>query len=572
MKIKLKKSKLHNLIKQEINNVLFEQQRSKKRRKMYPNKVPEGWLVKEQRDGRTYPIIQKFWDRKTAQLMESINNLISRQGGKWYQTKDADAEDFEIAYQEFLQMKWFWETFNRIQGKRKKHFEKMHAPLKEWSFEENYGLGDPESKEEHPFYITKITVEKSDLIKGGVNPRLFFNDGTDVVIKTPERRLTAANATKKAWKNSVLVFDGFELSWRIGGLGGEPFDSGSPIGGPWKAGSGTIGDYGAFVNWFRGLDRGREQQKWNRKQAESDGRAGPIPEGWYTVGGSKMQSVPKELLGDMGNSAAVEYWNLDDDIKKKLVKKFDPDFGRNFYKKNKKLDKGLLKWERIWRNAAWGRHRIAIHGGGKGTSKTGPDGKRVKNLAQIYKRDYFYIHGGAARTSSGCIDLSDEMPQFHEFWVKKWLQAGRPGEKISLYVNYRDKDMEKISKLVSQSEFRNKETETLPKDSPKVKAAAGGDASWEVPASHMRKVVGCRGGNPVAGSLRWSSKEFYKVIERAIPSELLSQDRFKGWNVGKPGKKSRLLVAMLQMKLFNGDLEQVDGCFGQGTYNKLNEK
>ena len=53
MKIKMKKSKLHNLIKQEINNVLFEQQRPKKRRKMYPNKVPEGWLVKKPRDGRT---------------------------------------------------------------------------------------------------------------------------------------------------------------------------------------------------------------------------------------------------------------------------------------------------------------------------------------------------------------------------------------------------------------------------------------------------------------------------------------------------------------------------------------
>ncbi len=555
MKITMKKSKITKLINQEIEKILSEQ---KTKRKW---KTAGTYIVRRQRNGNTYPGIQRLFDRRTEQIMDAIENLKEAESGSWYQNEGSDAEDYEQAYQVLLARKGHLEKLQKLIKYRQRKLRKTNPEFANWDFSKNYGLALPKVKEKYPNFITKITLAKSDLIKDGVDPTMHFSDGSKKTFKTPKRRLTATNITKNLWKNSVLVFDGTQLSWLIGGQAGQPFDSSSPIGGPWDAGSGNIADAGEFEAWLR---RGRTAA------AQKKGSHGPIPEGWYTVGGTRIETVPPELRGLPED--AYSHLSLPVAMRKKMIHKFDLDFGRNFYGRNKKLNKDLLKYERAWRDAAWGKHRLAIHGGGKGTDKTDPTGKRLQNMAQIYKRDFFYIHGGDDRKTSGCIGLGDDMEKFHEFWTQKWLEAGRPNEKVSLYVNYRDNDMKKISKLISQADFRNKETESLPKSDSSTTKNLEGDSSWEVPQSHLRKVTGCRAGGVVAGSLRWSDDEFYKKIKNVIPDALLSQERFKNWNVGRPGNKSRLLVAMLQMKLFNGDLSQVDGCFGQNTYRKLLEK
>ena len=553
MKIRIKKSKITQLVNEEIDKVLSEQ-------KKFNTKGV--FIVRKQRNGNTYPGLQRMFDNRTLHIMGAIENLKEAESGSWYQDEGSDAEDYEQAYQELIAAKTFLERLQKIIKNKQRRLRKSNPEFAKWDFAKNYGAALPEAKEKYPNFIKKITLAKSNVIKDGVDPTVHFNDGSKKTFKTPKRRLTSTNITKKLWKNSVLVFDGQQLSWMIGGLGGQPFDSSSPIGGPWDAGSGNIGDSNTFLAWIK---RGRTADAQSKKSA------GPIPEGWYTVGGDVIETVPPELRGLPED--ANSYWQLPVEIKKKLLHKFDPDFGRNFYGRNKNLNKKYLKYEKAWRDAAWGKHRLAIHGGSDNRTK-GPTGTKVKNMAQIYKRGYFYIHGGDDRITSGCIGLGDDMEKFHEFWTKKWLEAGRPNQKVSLYVNYRDNDMKKISDLISQTEFRNKETESLPKEDPEVKASGdtAGDPSWEVPANHMRKVRGCKGSSPVAASLKWTDKQFYGVMSKVIPEKLLSQDRFKNWNVGKPGKKSRLLVAMLQMNIFNGDLSEVDGCFGQKTYSKLLEK
>jgi len=563
MKIVIKKKSTEEIVKEEIEKILSEAK---------SGKIHNRYIVKKQRNGKRYPGIQYLWDTRTRGVLQSLDKLKEAESGSWYQTNTADSKNYEEAFQEFLTAKGNWEFLARLIKKKQKQYARSSEEFSKWDFEENYGTSVANVKEEYPNYITKIVVEKSNLIKGGVNPTIHFSDGSKKQFKTPKRKLTVDNVGRDAWKNSVLVFDGNSLSWRIGGLAGEPFDSSDPIGGPWDAGSGTIGDFGAFVNFFRGmyasikgqkdahLNRGKRQQRWNRKVKGSQGRAGPIPEGWYHVGSKDgMETVPPGLVGDKSAEGRAELQALSAALVKKMSKKFDHS--------RHKSGKALLRFEKIWRNSAWGQNRMRISERGKG-----PDGKTVINMSTVYGRGGFFIHGGINKFSSGCIDLSEDMAQFHEFWVKKWLEAKMPSGKVSLYVNYRDNDMKKMSKLISQTNFRNQETEDLPDEEKEKMNQGTGDASWELPGAHAKNVTGCGSSKrPLAPSLKWSSEQFYNTIRSAVPKEILSQERFKNWDKGAPGAKSRLLVAMLQMKLFGGDLEQVDGCFGQGTYKKLKE-
>ena len=115
------------------------------------------------------------------------------------------------------------------------------------------------------------------------------------------------------------------------------------------------------------------------------------------------------------------------------------------------------------------------------------------------------------------------------------------------------------------------DTDTTWED-PKKVASTPGESSWDVPKSHMRKIRGCRGGSPYSSKLGLTSQKFYDLISKIVPEEILSRSDLSGWNKGRPGKKSRLIVAMIQMKVFNGDLTKVDGCLGTGTLEAINKK
>ena len=551
MKITLKKTKVTQIINEEIEKILLEQKKFK---------TAGLYAVGPRANGKTYPGMQRLFDRRTEQIMDALDELKEAESGTWYQTKSADAEDYEEAYQKFLLVKGHLETLQRIIKKRQRTQRKSNPEFAKWDFGKNYGSALPEVKEKYPNFVTKITVEKSSMIRGGVNPTVHFSNGKKKTFQTPKRKLTSANATQAAWKKSVLVFDGEQLSWRVGGLQGEPFDSSDPIGGPWNAGSGDISDgtkrilfgidFGSLEDF---KDARRPEVQKLRRATNALRAAGPIPEGWYKVGaGRGMEVVPKSLVGNPDLLDYFSYYFLID--KSKLKMKFD----------QARQNKDMLKYERIWRNAAWGTQRMYISNRGKH-----PNGKRIINMSQIYGRGAFYIHGGTFRSSSGCIDLGGDMPEFHEFWVKKWLTTGLNSGEVSLYVNYRDKDdNKKLSQLIQTPGFVGKETGTKWDEKEKQNSQSG----WDIPDTHLKKITGCYGGGPISSKIRLRDKDFYNLMKKVVPEEILSRKELSGWDIGRPGKKSRLIVAMLQMNIFNGDLNQVDGCLGKGTLAALKKR
>ena len=81
------------------------------------------------------------------------------------------------------------------------------------------------------------------------------------------------------------------------------------------------------------------------------------------------------------------------------------------------------KWWKVGKNgigaSGWGFHRIWL--------------RPVKGT-KTYGRNGFTIHGGDTFASSGCIDLSKEMPDFVRYWTK--FKGGKG--KIKVVVRYDD--------------------------------------------------------------------------------------------------------------------------------------
>jgi hypothetical protein len=85
----------------------------------------------------------------------------------------------------------------------------------------------------------------------------------------------------------------------------------------------------------------------------------------------------------------------------------------------------------------------------------------------------------------------------------------------------------------------------------------------------MNKVRGCRGravSGKIAGQV--TDQALYAILAKKLPQEILA--KYPNWNKGRPGSKTMKLVAHFQMHHFKGDLKEVDGCVGSGTWAALN--
>ena len=539
--------------------------------------IPDNWLVRKQENGNVAPGMQKWWDLQTAKVMNTLKKLSEAEEGRWYQTKSSDAEDYEEAFQDFLIVMQQRQDFVEGAEEQRRAWSKYHKPLRKWSFQKNYGKGAPQAAKKFPNYITKIQMERSDLILGGVNPTVFFSDGSKKQFKTPKRALTSANAGRAAWMKSVLVYDGKELSWRYRGNSEGLFDTSLPIGGPWKATSGTLDAGSESLQRLINLIGGRGWTAKESPELQKLKSFGPLPEGTYMLPepGRRMESVPKELRAKptLWNNIVylVQYSRskMNTGDKKKEI---EASIAHNWNNK---------KAQSVWQAVAWGNHRIKLGNTGSITV----DGKRLKiaNLANAFGgkdptgrrkigkgyRSGFYIHGGTVPGSSGCLDLGDDMDKFAEFWTANFIAAGGKGKSIPLIVKYSDAGTKKIADAVGKAIMANlagaQQRANAPVEKPEQKAT--GLAAYDI---SKFKITGCKGRRPISGKVRAmgvTDKQIYAAIASKLPKELL--DKYPKWNVGRPGSKTISLVAHFQAFHFKGDPKEVDGCIGPGTWKAL---
>ena len=105
------------------------------------------------------------------------------------------------------------------------------------------------------------------------------------------------------------------------------------------------------------------------RDAQKEPNAGPIPDGKWILKKGKMQSRSPD----------------DDSVWNQIANRFDPN--------------------ESWKNKpdSWGNHRIILEPA-EGTN--------------TYERDQMYVHGGKEPGSAGCIDLTDGMEQFADYFKK----------------------------------------------------------------------------------------------------------------------------------------------------------
>jgi hypothetical protein len=92
---------------------------------------------------------------------------------------------------------------------------------------------------------------------------------------------------------------------------------------------------------------------------------------------------------------------------------------------------------------AWGNHRISIRNFTKN--------KRIWNMSKIYGRGGFYIHGGVAPGSSGCIDLGMEMESFAKWHV---AYGAAHGTGLKLLVSYSEEMMTALATALNSGNDR----------------------------------------------------------------------------------------------------------------------
>jgi hypothetical protein len=542
MKIAIKKKSIEQIIKEEMENILLEAE---------SGKTHNRYVVKKQRNGKVYPGIQYLWDTRTKGILQSLDKLKEAESGSWYQTDSADAEDYEEAFQEFLTAKGNWEFLVKFVKKKQKQYARKSPDFAKWNFQENYGISVANVKEEYPNYIKKITVEETKLIIGGINPTIFFSDGSKKQFKTPKRPLTAANAARGAWSNSFLYFNGSQLEWRYKGSSEGLFSTELPIGGPWKATSGTLDVADGSLTRLVNLVNGRGWTGKDSKELQKLKGFGPIPEGTYIVPapGRMLESVPKKFQKDPSLFNNIYYMMQYSRTK------------MNTGDKKAEIGKSIAhgwnpgKEQSVWQSVAWGNHRIALGNNAK------IKGKKISNLAQVFGRGGFYIHGGTVPGSSGCIDLGEDMDKFAEFWTANFIATGGRGGSIPFVVKYDSRDFAAIAAAVGKS------ITTVLTGGESEDATTGNIKDYDI---SKFKISGCSGASPISSKARnlgATDEKVYEILGQKLPKEIL--DMYPNWNVGKPGNKTIKIVAHFQAFYFKGDKAQIDGCIGPGTWKAL---
>jgi peptidoglycan hydrolase-like protein with peptidoglycan-binding domain len=191
--------------------------------------------------------------------------------------------------------------------------------------------------------------------------------------------------------DSSLYFNGKTLSWLSGGKtvkqwsavsGRQPLPAtNSPEQKDWVSG------YGANPEYVK------SPKEYSKIKSE-----GPLPEGSYTLGTVQTRTGEKaeKLINGVKN-----IWDL------YKMRRENEDAGHDW-------NSGSVD-DRI----AWGDYRAPIS----------PD----KNT-NTYGRGSFYVHGGGIAGSSGCIDLTNQMPDFAKYYTT-WL-ARTGSKRIPLTVKY----------------------------------------------------------------------------------------------------------------------------------------
>lgn len=543
MKVTLKKSKITEIINEEIEKILLEQKKFK---------TSGTFIVRKQKNGNTYPGMQRLFDRRTEQIMDALDELKDAESGTWYQTKSADADDYEEAYQKFLSAKNFLEKLQKLIKRQQRVKRKSNPQFAKWDFKKNYGSALPEVKEKYPNFITKITVEKSDLIIGGINPTIFFSDGSKKQYKTPMRPLRNINAAKNAWKNSVLLFDGKQLTWRYRGSSKGLFDTSDPIGGPWSGTSGGLDLLPGFVQRIANLFKGRGFTEKESADLQKLKNYGPLPEGTYQcpAPGRVLESIPTKLQKNPELMDNLKYaWANSLGDKEDTPHAWS---GEN----------------NVWKSVAWGNHRIAL--GNYATFKV--DGKRYKadNLAQKFGRGAFYIHGGTVPGSSGCLDLGNDMDKFAKFWTENFIKSGSPRKSVPLVVKYSDQNQKMMADALGSAILKNIQAGSKRIEPKKdTKPQSSGNLSDYDYTKYKKYVSGCKYGKVMLASAikqGCTPDALYAALKNKLPKELL--DKYPGFDVGKPGSKTIKLVAHFQAFHFK-NAKEVDGCVGEATWAAL---
>ena len=200
--------------------------------------------------------------------------------------------------------------------------------------------------------------------------------------------------TDEATNSSAsLKFDGDYLHWLNNGVSVAKWDAYSGL----SFGNTPLSDYGTLYDV--------KTKDPNETSKLKD--AGPTPPGTYKLGKLQVRdgvnvNVPATYKAD-DISFLKAMW---------IFKKSSPDVLKNLG--NWTADSDLSK-------IGWGDFRIALT----------PD-----KQTDTHSRTSMYIHGGAIAGSHGCIDLTDQMPNFAK-WYSAWLvQKQNKGKSLILTVEY----------------------------------------------------------------------------------------------------------------------------------------
>ena len=190
----------------------------------------------------------------------------------------------------------------------------------------------------------------------------------------------------------------------------------------------------------------------DKKKVSAEKNIGPIPEGSYKIVHKLHQTEFSQ--GVDPTVYDVLWWAMTDFVgknsdKENLLpylkisdKEFEKVIGKNMTSDGPSLAD-------MHETINWGEFRLRI------TKVSNSAEELIKKGTGYNKRDGFFIHGGAAPGSSGCIDIGDAVSDFAKFWTMSGLGkavfgGGRPGTVqrskfvIPLHVKYSDKEKGKL--------------------------------------------------------------------------------------------------------------------------------
>jgi len=212
-----------------------------------------------------------------------------------------------------------------------------------------------------------------------------------------------SESEKKEKKNTDhLLFNGNKLDFIVDG----------EVAKSWKAVSGRT-----QYHWYISPSTWEKRYKISPSEWAKVKNEGPVPQGEYTLGKTQARSIPDGWKKDANLVMSV--------LTRSVVSELDPkvkDESRHEFSDS--TDVSYL---------GWGSHRWALI---------------PKKGTNTFGRNSFYLHGGSAPGSIGCIDLVTDSPEFAKYY-KDWMKkTGRSN--IDVKVDYSTFDKNKPVEVDSQ--------------------------------------------------------------------------------------------------------------------------